>query len=119
MKIFFPVIELLDRLAISEIKHEKTSNNLEELSYYADQAKMFDLELIKEELSNLKKIHSEIWELEKELKSGKESDLTLEEIGRRAIIIRNKNNERIRLKNKMAEKLSCPIREIKKDHLSE
>jgi hypothetical protein len=57
--------------------------------------------------------------LEKELKSGRENELPLEEIGRRAIKIRDWNNKRVSIKNAMAEKLSCPVREIKKDHLSE
>jgi hypothetical protein len=43
----------------------------------------------------------------------------MDEIGRRAIAIRDLNNKRITLKNSMAEKLKCNIREIKHDHLSE
>jgi predicted mannosyl-3-phosphoglycerate phosphatase (HAD superfamily) len=61
----------------------------------------------------------DIWDLEKELKTGTEQDLPLEEIGRRAIAIRNKNSERVKIKNSIAELLDCPIREFKRDHLSE
>lgn len=50
---------------------------------------------------------------------GTEANLPLEEIGRRAIKIRDWNNRRIALKNSMAEKLDCTVREIKKDHLSQ
>jgi len=42
----------------------------------------------------------------------------LEEIGRRAIAIRDWNNKRLVLKNSAAELLKCDVREIKKDHLS-
>ena len=71
------------------------------------------------EFDQLIDIHKQIWELEKELKAGLEQALSLEEIGRRAIEIRNHNHRRIALKNAMAEKLYCPVREIKKDHASE
>jgi hypothetical protein len=70
-------------------------------------------------INELYQIHSNIWALEAELKSGKESDLDLNEIGKRAIEIRNWNNRRVAIKNQIAELLNCPVREIKKDHLSQ
>jgi hypothetical protein len=115
----FPIIELVDRLAIAEIKFKRTKANEEELLWYINQAVRIDLTLIVDEYENLKTIHNEIWELEALLKTGRESELSLEEIGRRAIAIRDYNNKRVALKNLMAEKLNCPVREIKKDHLSE
>ena len=115
----FPVIELFDRLAIARVKHQRTGKNQVELDYYLSQTRHLDLWLVNTELINLQQIHNEIWELEKELKSGKEKELPLDEIGRRAIKIRDWNNKRIGIKNTMAEKLCCPVREIKKDHLSE
>ena len=115
----FPIIELVDRLAIAEVKFQRTQANKEELLWYKDQALHIDLDKIVNEYEDLKRIHNEIWNLEAELKSGHEAELALEEIGRRAIAIRNHNNKRVALKNVMAEKLNCPVREIKKDHLSE
>ena len=118
-QLIFPVIELFDRLAIARVKHQRTGRNQVELDYYLSQTRHLDLWLVNTELINLQQIHNEIWELEKELKSGKEKELPLDEIGRRAIKIRDWNNKRIGIKNTMAEKLCCPVREIKKDHLSE
>ena len=115
----FPIIELVDRLAIAEIKFKRTKANEEELLWYMNEAIRIDLTEIVNEYENLKRIHDEIWELEAELKTGREAELSLEEIGRRAIAIRNHNNKRVALKNIMAEKLGCPVKEIKKDHLSE
>lgn len=115
----FPIIELLDRLAIAEIKFERTSANQTELDWYVQQSCNLDLSLVTNEFDQLKTIHNEIWNLESDLKSGLEHKHSLEEIGRRAIAIRNLNNQRIKLKNAMAEKLNCPVREIKKDHLSQ
>lgn len=115
----FPIIELVDRLAIAQIKFERTKSNTEELAWYSDQAKHIDLSKVVEDLEALKNIHNQIWELEAALKSGREQELSLEEIGRRAIAIRDHNNKRIKIKNSMADKLGCPVKEIKRDHLSE
>jgi hypothetical protein len=114
-----PIIELVDRLAIAEVKFKRTKANEEELLWYTNQALRVDLTQIVDEYKDLKRIHNEIWELESELKTGRESELSLEELGRRAIEIRNHNNKRVALKNIIAERLNCPVREIKKDHLSE
>jgi hypothetical protein len=115
----FPIIELVDRLAIAEVKFQRTRANEEELVWYMNQAVRIDLSQIVDEYEELKKIHNEIWDLEAELKTGRESELSLEEIGRRAIAIRNHNNKRVALKNSIAEKLGCVVREIKQDHLSQ
>ena len=119
MNPIFPIIELVDRLAIAEIKFKRTKANEEELLWYMKQALRVDLTLIVDEYEDLKRIHNEIWELESELKTGRESELSLEELGRRAIAIREHNNKRVALKNIIAERLNCPVREIKRDHLSE
>ena len=95
---FFPIIELIDRLAIAELKFEKTAKNLEELEFYRAQIKSFNFTLVESEFIKLKEIHNIIWSLESELKTGKEQLLSLEEIGKRAIIIRDWNNKRISLK---------------------
>jgi len=114
---FFPVIELFDRLAIAEVKWEKTMANREELEWYRNHCDVASN--VRELYEELKDIHRQIWALETELKSGREQELALEEIGRRAITIRDKNNQRIKVKNAIAEQLGDAIREIKRDHLSE
>jgi lysophospholipase L1-like esterase len=115
----FPVIELFDRLAIATVKWKKTQNNKDELRWYQNQTKFFKLDLVDHLLKELIEVHESIWESESELKSGKEHRLPLEEIGRRALIIRDKNNYRVKLKNLIADKLLCLVKEIKKDHLSQ
>jgi len=115
----FPVIELFDRLAIAEIKWQKSKQNKSELDWYRAQIAGFDFNLIQDLYSQLVSIHNDIWNKESELKSGRDHELSLEEIGRRALNIRNLNNQRIQLKNAIAERLDCPVREIKKDHLSQ
>ena len=116
----FPIIELIDRLAIAEVKFQRSNGaNYNELEWYRQQSAAYNLASVQEQFVKLKDIHNTIWDLEGLLKSGKENELSLEEIGRRAIMIRNYNNKRIAIKNFIAEHLNCVVREIKKDHLSE
>lgn len=115
----FPITELIDRYLIAEIKQEKSGKNINELEFYQKQIEKYPLQKVFDFMQELKSIHLDIWELEKELKTGAEQDLSLEEIGRRAIAIRNKNNQRVECKNKIAEVLGCDLREFKQDHLSE
>ena len=121
MTVFFPVFELMDRLVIARVKFEKSQGaNRAELEFSQQQVQHIDLSVIESELKSLENIHKQIWSLEAELKSGRESELSLEELGRRAIEIRNWNNRRIALKNAMADKLGqSDLHEIKRDHLSE
>jgi hypothetical protein len=120
MTVIFPIIELIDRLAIAEVKFLRTNGaNQAELEWYQTQADNFSFDEIQAQYNDLKDIHNEIWELESLLKSGHEQQLSLEEIGRRAILIRNFNNTRIAIKNSIAHHLGCNVREIKKNHLSE
>lgn len=120
MTVQFPIIELIDRLAIADVKFKRTNGaNKEELDWYTNQALAYNLSNVQDLYLSLVSIHNHIWNLESELKTGKESELPLEEIGRRAIAIRDWNNQRIQIKNTIAEQLNCPVREIKKEHLSE
>ena len=116
----FPVLELMDRLCIARIKWEKTQANQEELDWYEREWKKFTASPeIESHIQRLTEIHKEIWNLEWQLKSGVEHQLPLEEIGLRAIAIRNWNNKRLTVKNSAAKLLDCPVREIKHDHLSD
>lgn len=115
----FPVVELVDRFTIAKLKFTKTNNNLEEVEFYNKQLSCYNLDSVKTMIDELYQIHSKIWALEAELKSNTEASLDLNEIGKRAIEIRNWNNRRVSLKNQIAEILNCPVREIKQDHLSQ
>jgi hypothetical protein len=120
MKPFFPVIELVDRYTIARLKFELTNDNLPEWEFYQAQLAGFDIKVIADQLEQLYEIHKKIWSLESELKSGAEAQLGLEEIGRRAIEIRDWNRQRIALKNHMADQLGQGhVQEIKHNHLSE
>ena len=123
---FLPELELIDRLCIARVKFERTTGaNQDELDWYearyqemvnnltAEQRSQLDSDI--REITN---IHNQIWNLEWQLKSGVEHLLPMDEIGRRAIAIRDWNNKRISYKNSIAALFGLKLREIKTDHLS-
>jgi hypothetical protein len=124
---FLPVLELIDRLCIARIKHERTSGaNQDELDWYEDKYQQLiaimnarQRETLDHNIAEITVIHNKIWDLEWQLKSGVEHLLPMDEIGRRAIAIRDWNNQRITYKNSIAELFGLKMREIKTDHLSD
>jgi hypothetical protein len=120
-------LELIDRLCIARIKFERINgSNKDELDWYEDRYKELIADLSQDQLDQLHndieeitRIHNKIWDLEWQLKSGVEHLLPLDEIGRRAIAIRDWNNKRITYKNSIAALFGLKLREIKTDHLSD
>lgn len=110
----FALIELIDRFCIAKIKFELLGSNKEELDFYSEQLKLLDISKIETELNELEMVHRKIWDMEDEFKKGVvDYKYPLEEIGRRAILIRNLGEERYKLKNKIADLLNDPIKERK------
>ena len=115
----FPIIEIVDRYAISVVKHEKTNGaNQEELDFYLDQITEVDIDPLDPKLVELIEHHRYVWSLEDDFKKAKIDNLPLEEIGRRALYIRDIGYRRVDLKNDFAELLNDPVREIKKNHVT-
>lgn len=116
----FPVIELVDRYTIAIVKHQRTCGaNQAELDFYLEQIKFLDVEKIQAYIDQLVQIHNNIWDLEDDFKKYRDSNYSLEEIGRRSLIIRDYNQQRVAYKNKIAAAVDCTVREIKQDHASE
>ena len=118
---FIPVLELIDRLCIARVKHARTNGaNQVERDWYEDKlAQLPQSAELDEAIQAMTDIHHAIWDLEWQLKSGVEQMLSLQEIGRRAIAIRDFNNRRIAYKNSIATILGHPVKEIKQDHLAD
>lgn len=118
---FLPVLELIDRLCIARVKHARTNGaNQIELDWYEDKYQQLPQSAeLDADIQAMTDIHHAIWDLEWQLKSGVEQMLSLQEIGRRAIAIRDFNNRRIAYKNSIASILGHPVREIKQDHLAD
>lgn len=110
----FPVIELVDRYAVAVVKHEKTNGaNKEELEFYLSQIKEVGLCPTTPKLQDLIEHHRYVWSLEDDFKKAKIDSLPLEEVGRRALHIRDIGYIRQTLKNELANLLNDPVREIK------
>ena len=62
-------------------------------------------------------INNKIWHLESDIRKGK-LDGDLEETGRRAIQVRELNNERIALKNAINEISKTGFKEVKVNHVT-
>ena len=118
---FLPVLELIDRLCIARVKHARTQGaNQVERNWYEDKFSQLPQSTeLDEAIQAMTDIHHAIWDLEWQLKSGVEQMLSLQEIGRRAIAIRDHNNKRIAYKNSVARILGHPVQELKQDHLAD
>ena len=116
----FPVIEIVDRYAIAVVKHKKTSGaNQEELDFYLKQMRKVNINPQNNLVLDLIAHHEYVWNLEDDFKKCRVDNLPLEEIGRRALHIRDVGFKRVDLKNALAALAGDPVREIKQDHISE
>lgn len=117
----FPVIEIVDRYAIAVVKYEKTVGaNQEEVDFYLTQMQSANINPLNQKVIELIEHHSYVWSLEDDFKKAKIDNLPLEEIGRRALHIRDVGYKRVELKNAVAEYINIDlVREIKQDHISE
>lgn len=116
------ITEVIDRLSIMLHKVEKIGVAcLPEFYAYAKEilvnSKPEDFGDLVKCLRELYRINGIIWALESDIRLGKEDKLGLEEVGRRALQIRNLNAERVEAKNKLAGKRGT-FKDIKSDHAS-
>ena len=119
-----PLAEVLDRLSILKLKVERINEPhlRKELEVFSKAIQEFKNRgtIIKDSwLNELYMINAKIWDLEYDIRKGKEGELGLEEVGKRAILIRNLNRERVALKNKIIEETGIGFKDIKINHVSE
>lgn len=116
-----PLNEMIDRCSILALKRERLPENEKLVAecerFESELGKHVDQDTIKKHFALLKEVNGKIWDLESDIRKGKEGALGLEEVGRRALAIRDLNAERIRLKNVIAEELG-EFGDIKVDHAS-
>lgn len=82
------------------------------LAYYGVEGKIVTSAL------RLAQMNFEIWNLENEIRRGGEDKLGMEEVGRRAIKIRDLNRKRVEYKNQITEFMKWGFKEGKVNHLS-
>lgn len=112
----FPIIEIVDRYAIAVVKYDETNGaNRDELEFYTAQLNDIGLDPLDAKLIELIEHHRYVWSLEDDFKKAKIDCLPLEEIGRRALHIRDIGYKRQELKNVLADIADKDsVREIKK-----
>jgi hypothetical protein len=118
-----PLPEILDRLSIIKLKIERIGEPhlIKEKEEYEKAIKEFEEKGVKinpEWLEELYQFNGQIWDLESDIRKGKEGELGLEEVGRRAIAIRAINMKRIAVKNKIVEETGIGFRDVKMNHAS-
>jgi uncharacterized protein YxjI len=123
--IAMPINELCDRLTIAQLKLERLSateldKNLlqKQIDYLLEGVDISNSSLL-ELIGELKTINGKMWDLEYEIRKGLDAKLGYEEIGKRALAIRDCNRERVAIKNKIALLVAQPeFLDCKMNHAS-
>jgi hypothetical protein len=117
-----PIGEILDRYSIAILKKERASaenqQEIEDLTQEIESYKKTHEEFINEKIDKLIEIIGMIWDLESDIRKGREGELGLEEVGRRAIKIREFNKIRVGYKNDVVEVFGEGYKDIKMNHAS-
>ena len=117
----YPISEILDRYSIALLKKERlqidNDQELKDLSTEIDNYRKIN-EIVDEYIIKLKEINGKIWDLEFDIRKGKEGELGLEEVGRRALLIRENNKIRVGYKNDIVEIFNVGYKDIKMNHVS-
>ena len=119
-----PLAEVLDRLSILKLKVERINEphlkkEQDSFNKAIQQFKNEGIKINDSWLNELYIINAKIWDLESDIRKGKEGELGLEEVGKRAILIRNLNRERVAIKNRIIEETGIGFKDVKVNHASE
>ena len=108
-EIITPLPEVIDRYTISLLKLERldaSEIDIDEMKEQAEYYKSgidFDSEGIVNLSDELYKVNGKIWDIEGSIRKGLDDDLGYEEIGKRAVIVRDLNRKRMKIKNDIIE----------------
>jgi hypothetical protein len=112
-----PISEICDRYSIALLKKERANaENQSEIEEFGNEIKKY--KNIEEYVEKLIDVNGKIWDLESDIRKGKEGELGLEEVGRRAITIRELNKIRVGYKNDIVDISKEGYRDIKMNHAS-
>lgn len=110
--------EIADRYSIVKLKLERSDVDCK-TEYEELKKELDDVDGIHEYVDQLYEINGKIWDLESDIRKGKEGILGLEEVGRRAIKIRDHNGKRVSVKNEINTIYRTGYIEKKVNHASE
>jgi len=127
----YPLDELLDKRSIIQLKIERIEDNSDKerlKKEFEDYTKAIE-EYVKERVCSFKQVkewHKELyeangttWNLETNIRKGQTGDMSLDEIGKTAIKIRESNGVRVRIKSKIVETVGIGYKDIKINHASQ
>jgi len=126
----YPLDELLDKTSIIQLKFERLPN-LDDRNRWANEMREYSIavgeyigggictyEQVEEWFKQLYEANATTWDLEAAIRQGKEDELGLEEVGRRAIAIRENNGIRVGIKNDIVKEIGKGYTDVKIDHIS-
>ena len=114
-----PISEIADRLSIAILKDRRTFEDMKsEIDCYQNELDGYDTD-VHDYVQRLIEVNGKIWDLEADIRAGREGELGLEEVGRRAIKIRGLNKVRVGIKNEMVEQYGEGFKDIKINHGSD
>ena len=104
-----PMSELCDRLTISMLKLKRLTAEeadhvalQQQIDYYNRGIDTTDWQLL-QLLAELVEVNGQIWDAEHSIRKGLDDHSPMDEIGRRALVIRDINMRRIAIKNRIAQ----------------
>jgi hypothetical protein len=120
-----PICELCDRLTIAQLKLDRLPDEeidkvglQKQIEYYESGIDEKNKELLTQ-LLKLHKVNGLMWDAEYAIRKGLDADLGLEEIGRRAIHIRDLNRDRVAINNEITVLADQPeFQDCKMNHAS-
>ena len=116
--------DIIDRLSIAQLKSERIGSPENKNEFRECWEGLFTHILIHPDINwwslinEIYEYNRNIWDLESEIRCCK-IDNNLKEVGKRAVNIREWNNQRVRVKNKINQLFGDGFPDIKKDHISE
>lgn len=116
----YPLSDLLDRISITRLKKQRTGQQTRILQHYTlmqSLEKDYDTDInVNKYIQRLYQVNGRIWDLQSDIRQEKEEQLGLQQVGRRAIKIRQINKQRIDIKNQVTKILGIGFPDIKVNH---
>ena len=120
--IITPIPEVADRYTIALLKSERLDTTeidpddmQRQINYYRSGLDL-DNPNLNDLVNELYKANESIWDAEHDIRKGQDEDLGFEEIGRRAIRIRDLNRIRMKVKNDIIDLTGDGFRECKMNY---
>ena len=124
-EIITPLPEVIDRYTIALLKLErldKSEIDIDEMQEQVDYYKSgidFSNERIVNLTDELYKVNGNIWDIEGSIRKGLDDDLGYEEIGKRAVMVRDLNRNRMKIKNDIIELTGDGFKDCKMNCIAE